>query len=132
MQKSYQELADEKRLHLVELRSENGYYPEVMASPSEVRKKEEVPSHESRDFTQFVMGGKVVLRKKKYPPFYTKFPSWQIKLRKLERSRHFDKTKIRLLAEYGALHSFLTEKYPEAQLQIRKRKKNESDETEME
>lgn len=133
MQKSYQQLADEKRLHLIEFRSEKGNYPEIIASPSEVRKTEELSSSENRDFTQYVMGGKVVLRKKKYSPFFTKLPSWQIRLKKLERLRHFDETRIRLLAEYGALHSFLTEKYPEAKLKLRKRKKIiNDDETEME
>jgi len=131
LQKSYQQLADEKRLHLVEFRSENGYYPEVIASPLKVRKPEEVPSQEIRDFTQYIMGGKMVLRKKKYSPFFTKFPSWQIKLKKLERLRHYDETRIRLLAEYGALHSFLTEKYPEAKI-LPWSKKRKNDETEME
>ncbi|XP_012226046.1 small ribosomal subunit protein uS5m [Linepithema humile] len=132
-QKSYQQLADEKRLHLVEFRSENGNYPEVIASPLKVRKAEEVQSHEIRNFTQYVMGGKVVLRKKKYPPFFTKLPSWKVKLRKLERLRHGDDTRMKLIAEYGALHSFLTEKYPEAKLKLPKwKKKRESDETEME
>lgn len=129
MQKSYQQLADEKKLHLVEFRSENGNYPIVIASPSQVRKPEEVPSHEILDFTQYVLGGKVVLQKKKCPPFYTKLPSWKNRLLKMERLRHFDDTRIKLMAEYGALHSFLTEKYPEAKL-LPKPKPSENDETE--
>lgn len=128
LQKSYQQLADEKRLHLVEFKSENGNYPVVIVSPSEVRKSEEVASHEILDFTQYILGGKVILQKKKYPPFYTKLPSWQTKLVKLERLRHFDKTRIKLMAEYGALHSFLTEKYPEAKLRP-KPKPSENNET---
>lgn len=131
LQKSHQQLADEKGLHLVEFREENGNYPEVVASPLKVRKADEVRSQENRDFTQYVMGNRVVLRKKKYPPFFTKFPSWQTKLKKLERLRHFDETRIKLLAEYGALRSFLTEKYPEAQL-LPRSKRSKTDETEME
>ncbi|KAL6261327.1 hypothetical protein P5V15_008847 [Pogonomyrmex californicus] len=127
-QKSYQQLADEKQLHLVEFKSENGNYPVVIASPSQVRKPEEVATHEILDFTQYVLGGKVILQKKKYPPFYTRLPSWKRKLVKLERLRHFDETRIKLIAEYGGLHSFLTEKYPEAEFQ--KRKRNENNETE--
>ncbi|KYN06249.1 PREDICTED: 28S ribosomal protein S5, mitochondrial [Cyphomyrmex costatus] len=128
-QKSYQQLADEKRLHLVEFKSENGNYPVVIASPSKVRKPEEIASNEILDFTQYVLGGKVILQKKKYPPFYTRLPSYKTKLVKLERLRNFDKTRIQLLAEYGALHSFLTEKYPEAKL-LPKPKKSENNETE--
>lgn len=129
MQKSYQQLADEKRLHLVEFRSENGNYPIVIASPSEVRKPEEVPSQEILDFNQYVLGGKVVLQKKKVPPFYTKLSSWQLKLKKMERVRNHDNTRLKLMAEYGGLRSFLTEKYPEAEIRYRK-KTSEDTETE--
>lgn len=129
MQKSYQQLADEKRLHLVEFKSENENYPVVIASPLQVRKPEEMTSHEILDFTQYVLGGKVRLQKKKCPPFYTKLPSWKTKLLKLERLRHFDETRIKLMAEYGALHSFLTEKYPEAKLRP-KPKPNKNNEME--
>lgn len=129
MQKSYQQLADEKRLHLVEFKSENENYPVVIASPLQIRKPEEMTSHEILDFTQYILGGKVRLQKKKYPPFYTKLPLWKTKLLKLERLRHFDETRIKLVAEYGALHSFLTEKYPEAKLRP-KPKPNENNEME--
>jgi len=132
LQKSYQQLADEKRLHLVEFKSENGNYPVVIASPSEVRKPEEVTSHEILDFTQYVLGGKVILQKKKYPPFYTKLPLWKTKLLKLERLRHFDETRIKLIAEHGALHSFLTEKYPEAKLHPKRPKPKSGENNEME
>lgn len=88
-----------------------------------------MPSHEILDFTQYVLDGKIRLQRKKYPPFYTKLPLWKTKLVKLERLRHFDETRIKLMAEYGALHSFLTEKYPEAKLRP-KPKASETSETE--
>ncbi|XP_011864627.1 PREDICTED: 28S ribosomal protein S5, mitochondrial [Vollenhovia emeryi] len=128
-QKSYQQLADEKQLHLVEFRSENGNYPKVIASPSQVRTSDQVSSHEILDFTQYVLGGKVILQKKKYPPFFTRLPLWKRKLLKLERLRHYDETRIKLMAEYGALHSFLTDKYPEAKL-LPKPKRSESNQAE--
>ena len=34
-QKTHQTLAEEKRLHLVEMRPENDYFPRVLASPVE-------------------------------------------------------------------------------------------------
>lgn len=114
---------------MVEFRSENGNYPVIIASPTQVRKPEEIGSHENLDFTQYILGGKIELRRKKYPPFYTRLPSWKTKLVKLERLRHFDETRIKLLAEYGALHSFLTEKYPEAKLRP-KSKESKNDEME--
>ncbi|EGI69854.1 28S ribosomal protein S5, mitochondrial [Acromyrmex echinatior] len=131
-QKSYQQLADEKRLHLVEFKSENGNYPEVIASPSKVRKPEEVKSYEILDFTQYVLDGKIRLQKKKYPPFYTKHPLYKTKLVKLERFRNFDETRIKLMAEYGALHSFLTEKYPEAKLRPKPKRSENNEMTEEE
>lgn len=125
LQKSHQQLADEKQLHLVEFRSETGNVPTVVASPSKVRKEEEIPSDENLDFTRYVLDGKIVLRKKKYTPFYTRLPSYQNHLLKVERFRNFDETRLRLKAEYGALHSFLTEKYPEAKIPIRKKSETE-------
>lgn len=113
-------------MHLVEFRSENGNYPVVLASPAQVRKSEEVPSNEHLDFIQHVMGNRVVLKKKKLPPFFTKLPSYKNGLIKLERRRNFDETRIHLLAKYGALHSFLTEKYPEAQMLPRQKREDET------
>lgn len=121
-------MADEKRLHLVEFRSENGDYPVVVASPSVVRKPEEIPTSEILDFDQYIMDGRVRLKRKKYEPFYTKLTSWTLHTRKMERMRHHEDTRIKLKTEYGGLYSFLTEKYPEARILPRK-KKNQDNET---
>ncbi|XP_015110731.1 28S ribosomal protein S5, mitochondrial isoform X2 [Diachasma alloeum] len=113
-QKTHEQLAEEKQLHVVELREENGNFPVVVASPAIVRKPEEISSTEVMDFSQYVMGGKVVYRKKKYPPFYTRLPSWTIRLRKTAYLRNKEDVRIRLYAEHGELRSFMTDKYPEA------------------
>ncbi|XP_072761676.1 small ribosomal subunit protein uS5m [Anoplolepis gracilipes] len=126
-QKSYQQLADEKQLHLVEFKEENGNYPVVLASPSKIRKPEQVSSNETLDFTQYVMGNRVVLKKKKFPPFFTKLPLYKTTLVKRERFRNSEETKLQLRAKYGAIHSFLTEKYPEARLRP-KPKRSENNE----
>lgn len=98
----------------MELRSETHKYPEVVATPSVVRKPEEVKSTEILDFTQHVLGNKVIYKKKKYPPFYHSHKSWQIRCRKMEYLRHQDNVRIRMFAEHGELRSFLTDEYPEA------------------
>ncbi|KAF5297109.1 hypothetical protein FQA39_LY02689 [Lamprigera yunnana] len=113
-QKTHDQIAEEKKLHLVELCKENGYYPTILASPANCRKTEELKHDEVLDFTQYCLDGKVILKKKKFPPFYTKHKSWEIYLKKQENVRNHDKIKIKLLAEYGELKSFLTDKYPEA------------------
>lgn len=107
-------MAEEKGLHLVELKSENDNYPVVVASPAVVRKPQDIQSSEIMDFTQHVMDGKIRLKQKKLEPFYTKDLSWQIRLRKTAYLRNKDDVRIRMFAEHGELKSFYTDKYPEA------------------
>lgn len=112
-QRTHQQLAEEKKLHLVEYRSENEYFPKVVASPSEVRTKEELLQNETLDFTQYVMNNKVILKKKKYPRFYETMPHYKIYLKKYEKYRNHEKIRRNLKVEYGEVKSFLTDKYPE-------------------
>ncbi|XP_044729959.1 28S ribosomal protein S5, mitochondrial [Chrysoperla carnea] len=113
-QKTHQEIAEEKRLHLVEFKKENDYYPEIVASPStECRKIDEIPTDEVLDFTQYCLDNRIVLKKKKLPPAYTKQPSWQIYLKKQEYIRNKPMVRQNIMAEYGELRSFLTDQYPE-------------------
>ncbi|XP_021186382.3 small ribosomal subunit protein uS5m [Helicoverpa armigera] len=112
-QRTHQQLAEEKKLHLVEYRAENEYFPKVVASPSEVRTKDQVQKNETLDFTQYVMNDKVILQKKKFPPFYEKMPHYQIYLKKYEKYRNHEKIRRNLKVEYGEVKSFLSDKYPE-------------------
>ncbi|CAK9808575.1 28S ribosomal protein S5, mitochondrial [Anthophora plagiata] len=113
-QKTHEQMANEKQLHLVEMRKENNYFPTVLASPPVVRDRSEIPPDENLDFNLYVMKGKIPHKRKRPPPFYTRLPSWKIYLRKEERRRDQNDVTIRLRAEYGDICSFLTEKYPEA------------------
>ncbi|XP_063232101.1 small ribosomal subunit protein uS5m [Bacillus rossius redtenbacheri] len=112
-QKTHEELAEEKRLHLVEFRRENDFFPTVVASPTVCRTEKEIPADEVLDFTQYVMGDRVVLQRKKFPPFFTKLPSWEYKVKKMEQLRNLDKVKRHLIAEYGEIRSFHADKHPE-------------------
>lgn len=114
IQKTHEEIAEEKRLHLVELIPENFYYPTVLASPSVCKKEEEIDKDEIIDFKQYCFDGKVVYKWKKYPPFYTKHKSWEIYLKKQEKLRNQDNVRTQMLVQHGELRSFLTDKYPEA------------------
>jgi len=113
-QRDHEEIAEEKRLHLVELCKENGYFPNVLASPTECRKTKDLKHDEVLDFTQYCLDGRVILKRKTFPPFYTKHKSWELYLKKQEKIRNHDKVRIHMKAEYGELKSFLTDKYPEA------------------
>ncbi|XP_060518520.1 small ribosomal subunit protein uS5m [Cylas formicarius] len=125
-QKAPQEIAEEKKLHLVEICPENNYFPTVIASPTECRKSSEVDNTEILDYEQYCFNGKVVLKKKKPPPFYTKLPGYQKHLNSKERVRNLDSLKKSLIAEYGEIRTFLTEKYPECK-PFKREKKVESE-----
>ncbi|XP_072929776.1 small ribosomal subunit protein uS5m [Epargyreus clarus] len=112
-QRTHQQLAEEKKLHLVEYRTENEFYPKVVASPSEVRAKGEIPKDETLDFVQYVMNDRVILKKKKWPRFYEKMPHYTIFLKKYEKYRNHESIRLNLKAEYGEVKSFLNDKYPE-------------------
>ncbi|KAB0803393.1 hypothetical protein PPYR_00363 [Photinus pyralis] len=112
-QRTHEQIAEEKKLHLVELSKDNEYFPTVLASPVECRKTEDLKHDEVLDFTQYCLDGRVILQRKKFPPFYTKYKSWEIYLKKQEKIRNHDKIRIQLKAEYGELRTFLTDKYPE-------------------
>lgn len=51
-QKTHQQIAEEKQLHLVELRKEEGNFPKVVASPSVCRTAEQIKADEVMDFKQ--------------------------------------------------------------------------------
>lgn len=112
-QKTHQQIAEEKRLHLVEFREETSGFPKIVASPTVCRKQNEIRSNETMDFSQYGLDGRIILRKKKVKPFFTKHHSWQLYLRKKEKKRNLDKSMIDMLVNYGELRSFLTEKHPE-------------------
>lgn len=112
-QRSHQQLAEEKKLHLVEFREENENFPNVVASPSYVRTKEEISKDETLDFTQYILNDKVILQRKKFPRFYEKMPHYEIYLKKYEKFRNHEKIRLNLKTEYGEVKSFLTDRYPE-------------------
>lgn len=113
LQKSHEQIAEEKKLHLVELCKENNYFPNVLASPTVCRTEDEVDKTEILDFTQYCLDGRVLLKKKKWPPFYTKHKSWEIYLKKQQYLVNQDKVRHNMLAEYDEIRSFLADKYPE-------------------
>uniref|UniRef100_A0A8D8TFP6 Small ribosomal subunit protein uS5m n=1 Tax=Cacopsylla melanoneura TaxID=428564 RepID=A0A8D8TFP6_9HEMI len=113
-QKSHQQLAEEQQLHLVEFSQENDNYPTIVASPTHCKDD----SSKAPDFTEHVMGNRVVAKKKKWLPFYKQLehnPYWPNLELKIEKVRSHEATKVNLIAEHGKLASFLTEKHPECQ-----------------
>lgn len=112
--KTYDQLANEKGMYVVEFAKDQKFFPRIVGTPAKCRSDVEIPKNELLDFNQYVLNGKVVLRKKKHPPFFAGYKSYQIYLRRAEKRRSHDPIKFDALVRYGELRSFLTDKYPEA------------------
>jgi len=120
-QRTHQELANEKKLHLVEMRAEMGNYPLVVASPEDgvVRTEEEIGKDEILDFEAVGFDG-----------HYARIEAiWQLPeksaRRKLQMApyNHQAAQRHRLLLEEGEIKSFLTDKFPECKPLKLERKK---------
>ncbi|KAK7068008.1 28S ribosomal protein S5, mitochondrial [Halocaridina rubra] len=114
-QKTHQDLANEKNLHLVEFREENLEFPRVVASPESgvVRTLDQISKDEEMNFKLYIMGGKMELERKKYPPFYTRLYGWEIYRKKYAKRRIVDKLRHNLYLEHGEVRSFYADEYPE-------------------
>lgn len=89
-QEVHSDIAERKRLHVVEMSQDTGFFPKVLASPklAPVRTSEaEIEPNEVVNFNDLYTHGKERLMAPKKPPFYHKLPSWQKKLKELERER---------------------------------------------
>jgi len=117
-QKTHQELADEKKLHLIEMRPEEDFYPRLVASPSDgkARTQAEIEHNEVLDFQMISYEGHLPVPRTKRNPFEHHI-TWENKQRRDWAYEHHDKVRRRMRVEngdvYGAVRSHLYEKYPE-------------------
>lgn len=102
-QRKYEDMAEEKRLHLVELREENFNFPMVLASPkSPVRSDHELKnSDENLDFTYYIYDGKIKQIKPEPFQVWENHPMYYKHLDKLDYQKNREKTKLLLAAKYG-------------------------------
>lgn len=114
-QRTHQELANEKRLHLVEFRKENHNFPKVVASPEDghVRTKEEIQPNEILDFKMIAYDGNLPLLKEKPRPFYERLPSWAQRQKKVKPQEHHFQHRIDMLVQHGREQSQYTDVFPE-------------------
>ncbi|XP_050300235.1 28S ribosomal protein S5, mitochondrial [Anthonomus grandis grandis] len=127
-QKTPEQIAQEKGLHLVQISEETNYFPKVIASPAECKKKEDLLKDEILDYNQYCFDGRVVLKKKIKPPFYMKLASFQRYIKRYERTRSQPEVRRNLIAEYGEVRSFLADKYPECRVTRYVKKKPQEEE----
>lgn len=109
-QRTHQQLADEKRLHLVEFKDETDNYPRVVASPREgCRTAAEISTDEELDFDQVVARGLLIKERPKREPWYIQGDpvGWERHLRKTDPYRNAYETRLHLFHRYGKLCSFL-------------------------
>lgn len=91
-QKKYQELADEKQLHVVEFRKEMDYYPIVLASPSKkIRNDSELENEFEYDSNLYFLKGRFRRPELEKKPFYANTPGYQrhLKFKSAVRNMYF-------------------------------------------
>jgi len=117
-QKTHQALADEKKLHLIEMRPEEDYYPRLVASPSDgkVRTQAEIEHNEVLDFKMMSYEGHLPMERKNRNPFEGHI-TWDLRQRRGWAREAHEKVRRRMRVEngdvYGAVRTHLYEKYPE-------------------
>nr|CAG4650973.1 EOG090X0689 [Simocephalus serrulatus] len=122
-QKTFDKIAEETQLNVVEFRKERDYFPVVLAKPSKIKTTKAI---NDMDLNLHLNDGKVASKPKKKVPFYQALPSWQNHLSKTERFRNHGQVRVNLLVEHGEVRSFLADRYPECRQSEFSRKKEES------
>lgn len=102
-QRKYEDMANEKGLHLVEMNEENFYYPKLLASPDgQVRLDEEIKlNNENIDFTYYIYDGKIRQVKGRRPSTWVDDPKYYRFLDKRDYTKNREKVKMMLAAKYG-------------------------------
>ena len=118
-QKTHQVLADEKQLHLVEMRAETDFFPRVVASPSEgqVRTKAEIGHNEILDYEMICFEGNLPQWRESRKNPWLGTPAWDKHLRTKWAYESHPQVRQRMRVErgdqVGAVRSHLAAKYPE-------------------
>lgn len=102
-QRKYEDMANEKKLHLVELREENYNFPRLLASPKDkvLEDSQLAKTNENLDFTYYIYEGRIKQVKSKPKPSYVDTPVWQVHLDKLDFIKNRQNTRLALAAKYG-------------------------------
>lgn len=111
-QKKFQEMADEKRLNVVEYNEHIQNYPIVRARPSPAvggcRSDKEIGENEILDFNIYIHDGRVKQQTTLEPLAYTRHKGWRNYMKKWNYKKSREQSRIQLIAKYGQLDSYLT------------------------
>lgn len=109
-QRSYQEMADEKRLHLVEMRDENFNFPTVLASPTSGPVQDYSIDDESHDFYYFINNGRIRQAPRVHRNPFIDDRDYYKHRTKLDYFKNRHTTKLALAAKYG--HTRVLDVFP--------------------
>lgn len=109
-QKTYQQIADEKQLNLVEFKEENDYLPKIIAKPTErCRTSKEIDPLEIMDFRQYLFGGRVYdISNLNKPENWIHALNYARFLQIHHKHRSRLAVKAKLVRRHGKVESFLT------------------------
>ena len=107
-QKTYQQMADEKHLNVVELVGKYNY-PVILARPSNgCRTESEISPDEILDYDMYIYNGRVIKPPKEKVPFYTKEANWLTYIKKWQYEQSRQQSRVDLMSKYGSLDSYIT------------------------
>ncbi|CAG2168117.1 unnamed protein product [Oppiella nova] len=108
-QKTYQQMADDKRLNVVELVGDYNY-PLVLARPTNgCRTDEEISADEILDYDMYIYNGRVIQPPKERPVYYTRHKGWETYTKRWQYRQSQQLSRINLIATYGSLESYITQ-----------------------
>ncbi|XP_049826772.1 28S ribosomal protein S5, mitochondrial-like [Aethina tumida] len=111
-QKTHQEIAEEKRLYLVQLCKENQYFRNVIISPAEAKKRKNLIKRKFWSITNIPLMG-LFSKRKKQLLVYSKLPACNVYLKKQANLRNQD-VKKHLISSSECVQ-FKRYKYEEAE-----------------
>lgn len=102
-QRTYQDIANDKQLHLVDVREENYSYPQVLASPDgRVKTEADIKTTgENLDFTYYIYDGRIKQVASEKRPWFHGDKGWLRHLDKQDYIKNREHTKLLLAAKYG-------------------------------
>lgn len=104
-QRPYQQMADEKKLHLVDMRNETFNYPMVLASPSSglpILTEDQIKANKNElDFTFYINEGRIRLTKPPFRPKHIDGPTYYKYLDKIDQFGGREQAKLEMAAKYG-------------------------------
>lgn len=100
-QETHQQLAERKGLHVVEMKPQRHYFPQIVASPIQtpLKSQDEVPPIDRLNLDDFYGEGRYPLKKDYHKPFYINTPGHIEAEKRRHPFRNMEKKMIRLIAD---------------------------------